>query len=353
MHRIEQQVYQNKHFVKGKRVDELAPLIAKMRNSRYFAGTDYSSFESSFRPELTDVCECEMWRFFLKNEPDRLADVMRAYYQVRMKKINGRMTEVYVPRVEVMRNRRFVAKVVGSRMSGEMWTSLANGFTNLMVMLFLLSEKGVDWEHVEGFVEGDDGLFGLNTKCLSDDDYSTLGFNIKLEYTQDLRETSFCGNIFDPEDCRVLVDPRNAVRLFYTCANTYLHSKQSRLLSLMKSKAMSLYCTGKYSPICSKLALKVMQLLSDVVARKDGMNPWWSAEVEWLYKSETFRPVTISDSARLIYESKFGIPVSQQLEIEKRIDETKDINSFDLPFYLCNKSFDEGLLLGSSAGSFD
>jgi len=121
MHLIEKQVYALKWFVKGKVITDLPKDLVKLNRFPYILETDYSSFESGFSPEYCDAVECQMWRYMLVNNPHVLHDVLRCYYQER--EVNGQ--KVVVPRTEIMRNRDYVAKVVGARMSGEMWTSLA------------------------------------------------------------------------------------------------------------------------------------------------------------------------------------------------------------------------------------
>jgi hypothetical protein len=111
-------------------------------------------------------------------------------------------------------------------MSGEMNTSLGNGFFNMMVTLFLASrrqsegphpvtmEKFIDnyFHHVKGVFEGDDGLTTFSPDCqLKTEHYTDLGLLIKLEDHKELGTASFCGNLFDEIDLVQITDPLRVV----------------------------------------------------------------------------------------------------------------------------------------------
>lgn len=81
-------------------------------------------------------------------------------------------------------------------MSGDMCTSLGNGFSNKMKAEFLAYKAGGT---IDGFVEGDDGLFVTNFELRSSD-YEKLGFTIKIEEIADPCEASFCGMIFGEDE---------------------------------------------------------------------------------------------------------------------------------------------------------
>jgi len=216
-------------------------------------------------------------------------------------------------------------------MSGEMWTSLANGFSNLMNMLFLMEET-----HTlgEGYIDGDDGIFGLDKNVISAEDFEKLGFKIKMSYGQDLSHTSFCGNIFDPEECIQLVPPEQIARLGWTCSAKYLHSRRKIQLELLKGKAMSLYCLGKNTPIAGCLARRVIELLSDVKYRSEFENVWWENQVLKLWSG--LEDITITEKSRLLYEKRFHILVNDQLKLEEHIRSINNIDDLDVPYYFMN-----------------
>ncbi len=78
-------------------------------------------------------------------------------------------------------------------MSGEMNTSLGNGFSNLMFMLYACEIQGIE---CDGIVEGDDGAFALSLKPgqkFDESIFAEMGLTIKLEKHTDLMSMSFCG----------------------------------------------------------------------------------------------------------------------------------------------------------------
>ena len=98
--------------------------------------------------------------------------------------------------------------VTGTRMSGDICTSLGNGFSNLVMNLFVASKCGAS---IKGFVEGDDGIFSWDV--MPDETYFTrMGFNIKLECYEQPSLASFCGRVFDPQDLQQVRD-RKSTRL--------------------------------------------------------------------------------------------------------------------------------------------
>jgi len=310
IHAIEKALFHqseaSRYFVKGDPITELPEKLSRLQKWQVILETDYSSFESGFSPEYVDVVECQLWRYMLQNNPEILDAVMKCYY-VRKGKIKK-------PRVERLRSKYYTGKCVGARMSGEMWTSLANGFSNLMNMLFMAEDKGFE---VDGFVEGDDGLFGMSGQHLTASDYEQLGFKIKMLYGPDLRHTSFCGNVFDPEEKLLIISPEQIARLSWSCAPGYLNARKKKKLALLRAKAMSLYCTGKHTPIASVLAMKVMELIGPGITILEPGTWYWKANLLNLAKTETFESVEITNRSRNLFADYYHVPICDQLEIEK------------------------------------
>jgi len=178
---IEKQVYKDEHFVKGTRIDELPQKLVILKKWDYVLETDYSSFESSFSWEYVQSVEIPFFEYFLQYNPLVLAIVKHSYIQ------NGK------ERIQKLFSKEFDLRLTGCRLSGELWTSLSNGFANLMNMLYLCDKKGIE---CQGFIEGDDGLFGMSSPALSKEDFANLGFSIKMEYVHQVQDTTFCGNTF-------------------------------------------------------------------------------------------------------------------------------------------------------------
>jgi hypothetical protein len=332
MHAIEKAVYARKPFVKGRPTHELPVDLVKLTEFPWVLETDYTSFESGFSPEYCDVVECALWRYMLKNNPLILDLVLRCYYQTR----GGHI----VPRKEKLMNKLYVAKTVGTRMSGEMWTSLANGFANLMNIKYLCHKLKI---RCKGFVEGDDGLFGMDSRRLKAHHFEELGFKIKMKYGRDLAHTSFCGNVFDPEVMKIIIAPEQIARVFWSCSSTYIHSSRKILDELLRAKAMSLYCQGKHTPIAGKLALKILQIIGPGGIRiGEGNAWWWNERIAKMLETETFAPVDVDLRSRDLYEQLYGISVRDQLSIEDHISRMTKFEDLEIPYQFMEDKFVEG-----------
>lgn len=323
---IESQVYSvkdpytgYKYFVKHEKIMDLPQKLVSLTQYPWILETDYSSFESGFSPMYVDVCECALWRYMLSNNPEALRNVLRCYYQDN----DGRR----VPRLDVCIGQRYVFKTVGTRLSGEMWTSLGNGFSNLMNILFIAQEHNI---RLSGFVEGDDGIFGMERPVISQDDFERLGFKIKMAYGQSINHTSFCGNIFHPQVLELMVEPEQAIRLFWTVSKTYFGARPPILRALLRAKAQSLFCQGKYTPIIAKLASKLIQLLGPGRTIVDVNNKWWEWQMLELAKNENFEYKEINPLNRELYAQRFNVSIQDQLLMEDLIERATTIEELDV-----------------------
>jgi hypothetical protein len=324
IHAIEDKVYQLKYFVKHADVTTLPKRLITLRKYKYILETDYSSFEGSFSPLYTDVVECELWRYMLQLNPLVLRTILNTYVEEQPRH------NQYTPRKQILNNESYTCKVIGSRMSGEMWTSLANGFSNLMNMLFIAEQHNLE---TDGFVEGDDGLFGFQDDAIAPIDFSELGFTIKMKYGRDLSHTSFCGNIFSPETMHVLIDPEQIIRLNWISDPTYFKAHRRILNNLLKSKALSAYAIGRYTPILGKLCFKIIQLLK--TSNKlvfEHQDIWWNMQLQKQIDKMTISYCEPDIIDRLLYQQVFHVPIVLQEQMENIIDQATTLSELDLPF---------------------
>lgn len=319
IHKLESILYENPYFVKYKTVTLLPHLIKKLLNYKWVLETDYTSFESGFSPEYVTRVEVALFRHCFKNNRPVLNDLMRCYYHSTPRGL--------VPKVEKIYGKGYSMRLRGCRMSGEMWTSLGNGFSNLMNMLYLIDKYHIN---AFGYVDGDDGIFGMDSKVLTEVDFEKLGFKIKMQYSEDLSCSSFCGNIFDPTECLQLVPPEQISRLCWTCSAKYINSRRRVKMELLRGKAMSLYCLGKYTPIASVLAKKVIQLTEQYKYRCEFENVWWENQVLSMWSG--IENIEITESSRQLYQQRFHIPIQTQLYLEQFIESCTSIEQLDIQY---------------------
>jgi len=310
---IEEEVYKDHHFIKhvpvAKRPEFIRDLL--MAEGVRFYASDYTSFEALFTRELMEACEFELYSYMTQHLDE--SSLMKW------------ACESVLGGDNICNFKDFTVWLEAVRMSGEMCTSLGNGFTNLMAFLFVAQEKGSTY--ADGVVEGDDGLFALNGPPPTPADFEKLGLVIKLEEHQDLSTASFCGLIFDPHDLVNIACPRKILAGFGWAAGQYVGAKPKILKALLRCKALSLAHQYPGAPIISALARYGLRVTDDVQACKmyrvlnarAALDEWHRRQVLQALESEIVdRPVPIN--TRLLMESKFGISVTDQIRIEEYLN---------------------------------
>jgi len=306
---IEEQVYKHPAFIKHVPVAKRPQYIKDLLMSagvKYYA-TDYTSFEALFVKELMESCEFELYLYMtsMLNEFDWFKSVC----------------EEVLAGVNECHFKEVVVRLNAVRMSGEMCTSLGNGFTNLMAMLFICTEKGST--DIRIVVEGDDGLTAINGPAPSEADFAELGLVIKLEEHLSLTTASFCGLIFDPEDLVNIADPRKILAGFGWGGGKFRHARPKILMALLRCKALSLLHQYPGAPILQELALYGLRATSDITAAKvlravnmrSSFDEWHRQQI--LQALNAALPTKrVPMNTRFLMEEKFGVTVSEQLGIE-------------------------------------
>lgn len=315
---IETEVYKDHHFIKhvpvAKRPQYIRDLL--LAEGVKFYASDYTAFEALFTRELMEACEFELYEYMTEH----LAEGPF------MKWVCSQVLGA----TNVCNFKDFTVELQAVRMSGEMCTSLGNGFTNLMVFLFLCQEVGCDY--VDGVVEGDDGLFAIRGSPPTKQDFESMGLIIKLEEHESLSTASFCGLVFDPVDLVNIACPKKILAGFGWGSGKYVGASSKILRALLRCKALSLAHQYPGAPIIQSLAryglratgdIRVCKMLRVLNARAS-FDEWHrrqvlealDAEIEW-------RPVPTN--TRLLMEEKFGVSVADQLRIEAYLDSLDDV----------------------------
>jgi hypothetical protein len=194
---IEKVVFARPEFIKKITVADRPQYIMDRLyrvGARYIA-TDYSSFEALFTREIMESCEFQLYEYMTTKLHGG-----KEWYEDVVKVLGG---------TNECRYKFFTVFLPATRMSGEMCTSLGNGFSNLMFMLYVCKQRGC--RNVAGVVEGDDGLFVFVGKAPRSEDFAKLGLIIKAEYHDQLETASFCGLVFDTDDRNNVTDIRKVL----------------------------------------------------------------------------------------------------------------------------------------------
>lgn len=327
----EEVVYQYPAFVKGlseeDKVQRILELVYGATNEYY--ATDYTSFESHFTRELMFLTEFQLYDHLFKFCPN-FAELRRMNLNV-------------IGAPNIMRASHILAKC-HARMSGEMSTSLGNGFTNLMTMLFVCEENHMT--EVSGVVEGDDGLFKLKGKRLTTEMFGEVGFMIKIEYHTVLTEAGFCQMYFDPIAKQPVADPIKFLLKMGWGSRQYVHSSDQTLRALLRCKALSALSQFPACPIISVYAARLVELTADIrpykmiklVKKMKGASYQRDGLLRAITKPKCAQaPV---QATRMLVEHKFGVTLAQQRHIELTVGHLTGLTPFRLPAF-CDSFFDK------------
>lgn len=267
-------------------------------NGKIFV-TDFSSFEAHFTDELLDILENELYRYMLSSLKTKY---QRQFIELFTETTQTANTISYGGMKEVDGvSGRWLFRVWAKRMSGEMTTSLGNGFSNLMIMTFAkdcAEQQGmnvdVNW-------------------------FKSLGCLCKLEVVDDPSEASFCGMIFEPASCQMLRDPRSTILKFGWTSKAYARASGSLAMRLLRMKSISLAHVSGSCPVLWALAKRCIELTdsyrnADLLRLVRGS----SYEREQLTLRLLSAPIFTEPTTetRVLFEKLYGIPISDQLRME-------------------------------------
>lgn len=312
---VEEVVYKDPAFVKNVRVDKRGEYIAEMLKGGQIYTTDFTAFESQFTPQLMRAVEYQLYKHMARNLPDKVR-------LLRMIK-ESQMT------TNTVQFHSFFFETVGCRMSGEMSTSLANGFSNLMFILFAHHMQGVKPNGV--CVEGDDGIFTTDAP-LNPQNFVDMGLTIKLQRHRTYATASFCGIVFDPEVQHVVPNISEALTAFGWVSNKYIQSRESTQLALLKMKALSTYHQYRGCPMLQEFAEAVIECTKWLSVQRawQSLNAY---EIDMLSMYEDFsnganvkfvkHDIQVDERTRRLVAETQGISIETQLRFEQWCREVK------------------------------
>lgn len=317
---IEQVVYKCEAFIKHTPTKERpAKLLSLKKDGRRYFLSDYTAFESHFISTFMHICECELYRWVLDTdeEVETMCDIMKGW-------------------ATLVTSTGLLCTIKGRRMSGEMTTSVGNGFSNLMLATFIAHWRNGDLNpshgpFLHGYVEGDDGIFAVDCEIKASD-FEKLGFTCKLVEVNDPCEClpvepvegederfgrhagAFCG-VCCTDQGEIIRDPR-AFAAGFGWTSSFIHGRQALMDELSLAKALSTLFETPQCPIVAVMARYVMERTRHAHPRfvDDGYHAHQTLTVE--SKFERFSP---SAETRALFSSHFGIPANVQLMIEELI----------------------------------
>ncbi len=276
--------------------------------SNQYRSTDYTSFEAHFTAEMMEDCEMLLFEHVFKN--------LHGYEQL-IRLI--RWMKFELPNICIFKY--FTLMIRGKRMSGEMDTSLSNGFSNLMFLYYICHVHGIKEDSVLVVVEGDDALcviFGT----IPDQFYADFGLCVKIEKFDELSEASFCGLVFDEDDVVIIPDIIQTLTELGWTTQKYARCKKSTLKMILRAKALSMLHEYRACPILTHVGYQLCKLTSGIYLKTDFILDYFNQyEAPGVIEArDTVDPKILQEigiKTRNLVEKLKGITVADQIQIEK------------------------------------
>jgi len=304
---VERVVFALEPFIKHVPVpDRPAKIVGLKRAGLRYYSTDFTAFESHFTPEIYGLFECALYRHCLHDwkHVETLCQIVSGWHVIKVNNIK--------------------AVVKGRRMSGDMCTSLGNGFTNYMLARFLMERQGCDFS---GFVEGDDGIFATSA-VLTKELYQQCGFTIKIEEIDDPCRASFCGMICT-ESAQSIVNPVKWI-IGMNWSHTMIYSGDQKQLALLKGKCMSAIYEAPSCPVTSVIARSLLKRLTSLDAIY--VDDQYHDRVPVEFRQRTFEQLPAFQptmDTRALYELEFGVSISSQYLLEESVGKPEFMRIFE------------------------
>lgn len=284
---------------------------------QYFTN-DFTGYEGLLTPALMRNCEFLLYSWMVSG----LAKEERELYVKLFRSICFGLNRIECGNI--------VFEIEGCRMSGEMVTSLGNGFTNLMISLLWFDINGIEIDDVFGVVEGDDSLFRMSVIPPDEEFYSSLGLKAKMEIHKTINTASFCGQLFAEGTTDIICDPNKALLNFGWASSRYLNFSKNYHLALLRAKAWSYGYQYQACPIISSMARAYLRLtrshdLTRVLRDMDLYKRAMLIEAMDAGRPELNKKV--DDRSRSLMHEVFGISPELQIKYENYFDSLEEIKN--------------------------
>jgi len=273
-----------------------------------YNATDYTSFESHFTKERMTLTTKTLFSHMTSKCSQYLKDIAALMFRT-------------LSSNNLIINKMVSFLIEAKRCSGEMDTSLSNGFTNSMNIEYIAwkENKGVHY-----FVEGDDGIARWEGKAPSQKAFEDLGWVIKIETSKDLADLSFCGQVCDIDDLVVVTDVAEQLARVGWTNSRYVNSNMKTRLQLLRAKGYSLVFQYAGCPILETLGRRILQLTDGIEIEQRIINNHEAYHRDVLtsaIREHKKIRTPIKTNTRLLVERLYNINVDEQVRVEKTIDQ--------------------------------
>jgi len=322
-HLIEKELFKRPEFIKYIPVPERPEYLMDRLYSlgAKYVETDYKACEAHF-DDLRFEIEFIFYRY-MTTALNGGADFMKLI----KKALRGKNKCIF---------KEFTLWVDACRLSGEMNTSLGNGFVN-----WVLAEFTAFHNKAQGFAvvcEGDDGAIRSDPLPTAQN-YKDLGFSIEAEPQSQISGMKFCGLIYDDDDRVNVTDPVTEILSFGWTNQRYVGAAHRTKMALLRAKSISMLYQYSGCPVLRSLALyglrvtsgfcvdRIAKLMS-VYERERFLEAYDHVK---RHKFESLITKKIGVKTRMLVEERFGLRLDDQLVIEKHLDSLNDIRPLDIP----------------------
>jgi len=303
-------------------INHLYSLVGKVKNC------DASSFEAHFIAMIMESIEFVLYRYMCAGSP-----ALRRRCEEIIAVLKGK---------QILKFKHLTAVIDATRMSGEMNTSLGNGFTTLILNLFL---AWIKLNNVDLRCEGDDNLanWAIPELAPTDRDWVELGWIMKVEDPANVFEASFCGNVFDELEMVVVTDPRTALANLGWTNKKYVRASESLKLQLLRSKGLSMAHQYNGCPLLGDFGRRIVELTAHVRIRRtviDCMDQY--SRMKYLSLASSSLPPRLPPGmgTRLLVEKLYNIPVADQISFEEGCLGVELYTELHFPFIVPNLWYD-------------
>lgn len=318
-HLIEHEVCSLPWFIKFTAVKDRPSVILNriVRDGATYVVTDYTSFEAHFTPKVMKAIELPLYQYMLSKIPADDSSKFLGFWANHVANTN-----------KINLSNQMMCSIDGVRMSGEMNTSLANGWCNLVLFMFSLWDRQASWsdmfDSTAGFIEGDDGLFRVPPHFIpTTAQMASYGFKLKIDTTTDIRKTSFCGMVFTPKSKIVVTDPIIALMKLGWVGRKYLSANPRTLKEVLLSKALSAAYQYNGCPIISPVCLHIANVLrgQGVMIPQKLLNnlDWWQRQKLEQAMSVKWEIIPVDEEARDLVTHLYDIGTTLQLDITAQL----------------------------------
>lgn len=309
---IEEVVFKHKVFIKKIPILERPSYLKEMleQEGLSYLLSDFKAFESHFIPIMMACCEYLLYAHMVQNLPDG-PDFLRLIREAMM----GENECIF---------RYFTMYILGTRMSGEMNTSLGNGFFNWCLMMFIHFLKGLP--PPEMAVEGDDGVTATIQGAVVADDFKQMGMSVEMNEVDKISETSFCGMVYDPDELITITSPIAYMVDFFWLDGKYVGASERKKWILLRTKALSALYQYPHCPIIHSMARYVVRM-SEWVGEVD-LRIFDTFKREAFLKNKEYyynvfllkNPTKKNINTKFLIEKLYNIPVEHQNKIDNYFD---------------------------------